>query len=506
MDNRKGLSAILLFSVLVISTCGLIYELIAGALASYLLGDSVKQFSFIIGIYLFSMGIGSYLSKYLKINLFDKFIDIEQLIGLVGGTSSIVLFMIFHHDAYFEFVLYTIVAITGICVGVEIPLLMTILKDRFEFQDLVSNIFTFDYIGALFASIAFPIFLIPYFGLVRTSLAFGLVNIIISFLVIYKFKEELRRPRIHYLKGLSIGLFLIILFVFSDKILKYSEEKLMGENIIFQKQTPYQRIVLTRSGRDVKLFLNNNLQFNSTDEYRYHESLVHPAMSIASKIDNILVLGGGDGMAVREVLKYKDVKQITLVELDPEMTELFKTNTILKQLNHQSLSHSKLKIINQDAFLWAKNTKEKYDVIIIDFPDPSNYSVGKLYTNYFYKFIHNLSNPEALTVIQTTSPFFAPKSFWCIHNTVASIFNHTTSYHTYLPSFGEWGYAISSDKLDVVQAPIIRKVDSLRYYDFNLKNLTYFPQDMKVNNVEINQIYNQILVRYFEEEWAKIQQ
>lgn len=505
MDNRKGLSAILLFSVLIISTCGLIYELIAGALASYLLGDSVRQFSFIIGIYLFSMGIGSYLSKFIRTNLFDKFIDIEQLIGLVGGTSSIVLFMIFHHDAYFEFVLYSIVTITGICVGVEIPLLMTILKDRFEFQDLVSNIFTFDYIGALFASIAFPLFLIPNFGLVRTSLAFGLVNIIISFLVIYKFHDELKRSRIHYFKGTLIGLFLIILFIFSDKILKYSEEKLMGENIIFQKQTPYQRIVLTRSGRDVKLFLNNNLQFSSTDEYRYHESLVHPVMSIAPKIDNVLVLGGGDGMAVREVLKYKDVKQITLVELDPEMTDLFKSNSILKQLNQNSLSNSKLKIINQDAFLWAKKTKEKYDVVIIDFPDPSNYSVGKLYTNYFYKFIHKLSTPDALTVIQTTSPYFAPKSFWCIHMTVATIFQNTTSYHTYLPSFGEWGFAMSSDKLDLLNSPILRKADSLRYYDFNLKNLAYFPKDMKRDNIEINQIYNQILVRYFEEEWTKIQ-
>lgn len=505
MDSKKNLSALLLFSVLVISTCGLIYELIAGALASYLLGDSVRQFSFIIGIYLFAMGVGSYLSKYIRNHLFDKFIDIEQLIGLVGGTSSIVLFLIFHQDAYFEFVLYSIVAITGVCVGVEIPLLMTILKDKFEFQDLVSHIFTFDYIGALFASIAFPIFLIPNFGLVRTSLIFGLVNILISFLIIYKFQDELRRPRLHYFKAILITIFLVTLFVFSDKILNYSEEKLMGEKIIFHKQTPYQRIVLTRANHDVKLFLNNNLQFSSSDEYRYHESLVHPAMSIADKIDNILVLGGGDGMAVREILKYKEVKQITLVELDPEMTELFKTNSLLKQLNQSSLLAPKLKIINQDAFLWAKKTNEKFDVIIVDFPDPSNYSVGKLYTNYFYKFMHRLTLPSSIAVVQTTSPYFAPKSFWCIHQTIATIFHHTTSYHTYLPSFGEWGFAICSDKSNLVDAPIKRHIDSLRFYDFNLSKLTHFPKDMMRKNLEINQIYNQVLVRYFEEEWSKIQ-
>lgn len=156
MDKKRiPLELLLLFSVFVIATCGLIYELVAGALASYLLGDSVKQFSFIIGVYLFSMGVGSYLAKFIKGNLIDKFIEIEILVGIVGGISSVVLFILFNTLAHFESVLYLFVFFTGCLVGVEIPLLMNILKDRVQFKDLVSNVFAFDYIGALLASILF---------------------------------------------------------------------------------------------------------------------------------------------------------------------------------------------------------------------------------------------------------------------------------------------------------------------------------------------------------------
>ena len=152
---------LLLFAVFTIATCGLVYELVAGTLASYLLGDSVKQFSFIIGVYLFSMGIGSYFSKFLTKNLLNTFVEIEILVGLIGGLSSVVLFLLFESINSFQFILYFLVFVTGCLVGLEIPLLMNILKDKVEFKDLVSNVFTFDYIGALLASILFPLVLVP---------------------------------------------------------------------------------------------------------------------------------------------------------------------------------------------------------------------------------------------------------------------------------------------------------------------------------------------------------
>ena len=332
---------LLLFAVFVIATCGLIYELVAGTLASYLLGDSVKQFSFIIGVYLFSMGIGSFFSKFFHKNLLNTFVEIEILVGLIGGLSSVVLFLLFESVEYFQFILYLLVFITGFLVGLEIPLLMNILKDKVEFRDLVSNVFTFDYIGALLASILFPLILVPKLGIMGTSLFFGMINVSIAIVLCFLLKRELKNS--YFLKAKAIFSFAILLgvFVFSDKILAYSEGKLYGENIIYTNSTPYQRIVLTHNKSDYRLYLNNNLQFSSADEYRYHEALVHPVMSIAKNVKHVLVLGGGDGLAVREILKYKDVEKVTLVDLDQGMTKLFQTNKVLTDFNKGSLKQPK---------------------------------------------------------------------------------------------------------------------------------------------------------------------
>ena len=205
--KRISFELLLLFSVFVIATCGLVYELVAGALASYLLGDSVKQFSFIIGVYLFSMGVGSYLAKYIKENLLDKFIEIEILVGIIGGLSSVILFLLFNTVQHFEWVLYFLVFITGCLVGIEIPLLMNILKDRIAFKDLVSNVFAVDYIGALLASIFFPLVLIPHLGIIRTSLFFGLINISIAIFLSFYLSSELKNKI--SLKAKSIFSFLI---------------------------------------------------------------------------------------------------------------------------------------------------------------------------------------------------------------------------------------------------------------------------------------------------------
>ncbi|WP_407535012.1 polyamine aminopropyltransferase [Elizabethkingia miricola] len=504
MDRRKlPFELLLLFSVFVIATCGLIYELVAGALASYLLGDSVKQFSFIIGVYLFSMGVGSYLAKYIHRNLIDRFIEIEILVGVVGGISSVVLFVVFNTFSHFEWILYLFVFLTGCLVGLEIPLLMNILKDRVKFRDLVSNVFAFDYIGALLASILFPLVLIPNLGILRTPLFFGLINISVAIFLSFYLKEELKKRRWLQLKSILSFIILVVLFIFADKILALSEEKLYGENIIYTHNSPYQRIALTRNNKDFRLYLNNNLQFSSADEYRYHEALIHPAMSMAPVISNVLILGGGDGFAVWEILKYKEVKHVTLVDLDAEMTRFFRENKTMRDLNHNALNNPKVSIINQDAYVWVKNAKSKFDVVIIDFPDPSNYSLGKLYSLQFYKELKRIVNPETFISVQTTSPYFAPKSFWCIQKTLAQVFDHVSAYHTYVPSFGEWGFCLASGQ--ALSGEINHRLQGLKYYDYNFSQMAYFNKDMKTDQVEINRLDNQILVRYFDEEWGRVQ-
>lgn len=491
---------LVLVTIFIISTCGLVYELIAGALASYLLGDSITQFSLVIGIYLFAMGIGSFFSKYITKNLVDKFIEVELVIGLLGGLSAPLLFLIFNYTDFFEFYLYLMVFLIGCLVGLEIPILMVILKDKFQFNTLVSNVFTFDYIGALLASIAFPLFFVPQFGLINTSIIFGIFNIIVGIAMSYLMKEHIKNPLHLRVKATLMLLVLVVTLFYSDRILSFSEKSLYGENIIYSKTTKYQRLVLTHERNDYKLYLNNNLQFSSFDEYRYHEAFVHPAMAAAAKTQEILILGGGDGMAAREILKYPEVRKITLVDLDNEMTSIFKKNKLLRRLNNESLLNPKVEVINKDAFVWLDTNVKKYDVIFIDFPDPSNFSLGKLYSTVFYAKVKRHLSDTGLVTVQSTSPFFAPKSFWCINETLKTSFENVLPYHVYLPSFGEWGFNMAHNSQE--KLAVLRTVKGLRYYDFNLKGLTHFSKDMCSKEHIVNRINNQNLVTVFNQEWS----
>ena len=500
---NKRLPVLLLISVFIIATCGLIYELIAGTLASYLLGDSVTQFSTIIGVYLFSMGLGSWVSKYFNNNLLAWFIRIEILVGLVGGTSSSILFMVFESVSSFRIVLYGLIAFTGILVGLEIPLLMRILKDRFEFKELVSKVFTFDYIGALIASLVFPLLLIPYLGLIRTAYLFGMLNVLVALVACINFNTEIRGVK--YLKSASIISLLALLagFIFANKINSFSESLSYSDTIIFSKSTPYQRIIITKKGRDLRLFLNGNLQFSSVDEYRYHEALIHPVLQALPDAKNILVMGGGDGLAVREILKYPQIQTVTLVDLDKGMTKLFRSNEMLLKLNRRSLLSPKVTVINADAFSWAREQQKQYDAIIIDFPDPSNYSVGKLYTNTFYSIVKHLLKPDGIMVVQSTSPFVAPKSYWTVEKTLQSVGLHTVPYHNYVPSFGEWGYIMAMNK--TVYTVPDHYLPGLRFMSKAcLEQMLFFPKDMARVPAQVNRLNNQILVKYFEDEWSTV--
>ncbi|MGV3588794.1 MAG: polyamine aminopropyltransferase [Adhaeribacter sp.] len=498
---RINIQVLLLFSVFVVATCGLIYELVAGTLASYLLGDSITQFSTIIGVYLFSMGIGSYLSKFFNRNLIAWFIQIEVLVALVGGFSSTLLFLLFDRVESFRLVLYLLVSLTGILVGLEIPLIMRILEGRFEFKDLVSKVFTFDYIGALLASIIFPLLLMPQLGILRTSFFFGLLNAVVALALCFYFKKDLQWPAFMKVTCAGVIVLLTLGFVASDRILAFTESLTYPDKIVYATSSPYQRIILTRNARDFRLFLNGNLQFSSADEYRYHEALVHPGLNSVTNPEKVLVLGGGDGLAVREILRYPTVQHITLVDLDPEMTRIFSSHASLKKLNQESLLSPKVKIINADAFQWLKTNQEQFDFVVIDFPDPSNYAIGKLYTNTFYQLLHQALAPKGMVVIQATSPFVAPKSYWCVINTLAHVGFKALPYHAHVPSFGDWGFVLASREASFSLNDNFS--EDLKFLDGpTFRQMQIFPKDMLPQKTEINKLNNQALVHYFEEEWA----
>jgi len=285
------LAPLLFISILLIAACGLIYELIAGALASYLLGDSITQFSTIIGSYLFAMGIGSWLSKYISRGLVVQFIWIELLVAIFGGFSSSILFLTFAYTQGFRVLLYFIVIVIGMLVGLEIPLLMRILKDRFEFRDVVANVLTFDYLGALGASLLFPIVLVPQLGLVRSAILFGIVNAAVALWGTFLFKGQLRSPQPLRVACLLVLALLCAGMAGAKHVIAAADDSLYADEVIFAKDTRYQRIVLTRWRDDTRLFLNSHLQFSSRDEYRYHEALVHPGLGAIPSARRVIVLG-----------------------------------------------------------------------------------------------------------------------------------------------------------------------------------------------------------------------
>jgi spermidine synthase len=493
----------LLFSVFVVASCGLAYELIAAALSSYVMGDSITQFSTVIGTYLFAMGIGSWLSKFIDKGLTARFVQIEMMVGVVGGSSAVILFMVFAHlTEPFRFVLYGLVFVTGVLVGLEIPLIMRILKNEVEFKDLIAQVLSFDYLGALAVSILFPIVLAPHIGLMRTSLLFGLMNVLVALWAMYLFRATLGRARVLIAQGAIAFVVLLAGFIFADKLTMVAEEGIYADQIIYAESTPYQRIVLTRWRDDIRLFLNGNLQFATRDEYRYHEALVHPALATLPGARRVLILGGGDGLAAREVLKYPNIESITLVDLDARMTTLFSTNRLLTAMNQGSLTSPKMHVVNSDALLWLERNPEAFDLAIVDFPDPSNYSLGKLYSSAFYRLLEKHLSNQGLLVIQATSPFYARTSFWCIVGTLEDTGLKAAPYHAYVPSFGEWGYVIGSRRDYVMPQKIPVPVRFVT--PETMKTMFDFPADMSRVPTEVNRLNNQVLVRYFEEDWRRV--
>lgn len=494
----------LLASVFIVAACGLAYELVAAALASYLLGDSITQFSTIIGAYLFAMGVGSWLSKYIARDLVARFVQIEIAVGLLGGFAAAALFLVFAGNiGPFRVLLYGAVLAVGILVGLEIPLVMRILKREVEFKELVSRVLSFDYLGALAVSLLFPLVLVPHLGLVRTGLVFGLANALIALWALYLFREQFRhRKSLHFAAWGSIAL-LCGGLAGAGQVTTLAEGWLYADDIIHAETSPYQRIVVTRWRDDVRLFLNQNLQFSARDEYRYHEALVHPGLAAAPLPKRVLVLGGGDGMAVREILKYPQVESITLVDLDPAMTKLFSSAALLKKLNDNAFASPKVKVINADAARWLEENDQSFDFVVIDFPDPSSYAIGKLYSTGFYRLLDKHLTPQARFVVQATSPYYARESYWTIVATLEASGFKVAPYHALVPSFGEWGYILASHLPYTPPAEI--PVPTRFLNRETLPDLFRFPADMARVEAEPNRMNEQTLVRTFEREWRHVQ-
>ncbi len=500
---------LLFLNVFVIAVCGLVYELLAGAVASYLLGDSVTQFSLVIGLYLSAMGVGAWLSRFIAVAVGRAFVEVQLGIALIGGASAPLLFIVYGLSPSFRAVLFFEVFAIGVLVGLELPLLMRILERELVFKDLVSRVLAVDYIGALFASLLFPLVFVPQLGLVRTALSMGLVNAGVAAWST-TLLAHLLTPRLRsglQLRAAVVAVALLVGLVKADALSSVAEERAFAEPVVYSATTPYQRIVVTQAARGFQLWLNGNLQFDSADEYRYHEALVHPAFAALSRpARRVLVLGGGDGLAVREVLRHPDVSAVTLVDLDPGMTGLSRAFPPLQALNGGALLDPRVVVHNDDAFVWVGErdaAAAPFDVVIVDFPDPNHFALGKLYTKRFYALLAGVLAKDGVVAVQATSPLLVPRSFWTIVTTMEAAGWSVAPYQAHVPSFGAWGFALAR-RAPFAPPHRAPAVDGLRFLDdAAMAGLFALPRDMARQPTEVNRLDNQLLVHTYEAEGAR---
>jgi len=339
-------------------------------------------------------------------------------------------------------------------------------------------------------------------GLVRTSLLFGLFNAGVGLYGTFLMRSLITGS----VTGLRVRAIIVMTLlcggtVGANSLTSLAEDGLYADDIIYTHTSPYQRILITHNHAGFQLFLNGNLQFSSADEYRYHEALVHPALLLSGAPKRVLVLGGGDGLALREILKYKSVESVTLVDLDPSMTGLSKAFPPLAELNQHSYSDPRVTVINGDAMIWLEKKGEPFDAAIVDFPDPNTFALGKLFTTRFYRLLRSRLSEDAGVSVQCTSPLFARQSYWCIIRTIEASGFSVRPYQTAVPAFGVWGFALARVK-PFDQPSQIQTQIPLRFLNNEaLTALFSISADMSPVPVEINRLDNQVLVRYYESEW-----
>ncbi len=487
--------AVLLLSVFVVASCGIAYELVIGATGAYIAGDGVTQFSLTIGVYLFAMGLGSFLSRRVTKNLLSTFIGVELVVGVVGGFANTILFLVYGFMTGYEVVFYSLLIFVGMMIGLEIPLLLRLLSQYGPLRINVANVLGLDYVGALLVAVAFPLVLLPALGLMRTSLLFGILNVIVAGGNLIFFRKR------RLSKALPVGvvaslLALLVTFGYTNHLVRLGEAEQYDDEIVLTRQTKYQRIVLTRWRTEIRLFLDRNIQFSSRDEYRYHEALVHPALSTIPNRDRILILGGGDGLGLREVLKYPDVKEVVLVDLDKEMVDLCRTNKHIRKVNAEALSSKRVKLVYRDAWSWLQENHGRFNAILVDMPDPSSEKVAKLYSLGFYRMCRRHLAKDGALVVQSTSPYFAPGAFWCIHETLKAAGLHVTPIHVHVPTFGMWGFNLAS--FQPMPWKHARPKVPTRYLSNELwPSLFQWPKDQPPLDVEISTLDNPRAIYYY---------
>jgi len=507
LEKNAGISfaSILLSACMFASgACGIILEYIQATLASMILGNSFEQWAMVIGLMLFWMGFGSLIQTQIpKKFLIYAFIFVEILLAIAGGFSPTLTYISYGYTSHYILVLYFFVSFIGIMIGLEIPVIIRINNDfSKELSTNLGNILSADYIGSLIGSLIYVFILLRFTPITEAAFLTAGINFSLAFITFIYFTKAGLIKKIFFIPAIMVVTFCAVFYGYLNnrqwniKI----EQPLYDDPIILSRITQYQHIAIThyKPFNEVRLFLNGNLQFCSIDEQRYHEPMVHPVMNLVPVKARVLILGGGDGCVLREVLKYKEVKEVLLVDLDPAMTKLAKTHPILKEINNNAFKDSRLvtitgkgitpgidrqlyietrnknsrtkesitqklarvKVMNVDADKFLESIPGFWDVILIDLPDPSTPELTKLYSKAFYKKVKQHLSQHGMVVVQATSPYLAKESFLCIGRTIKSAQFSILPFHENVPSFGDWGWYLAWHP-NIKKEKIVEKIENL---------------------------------------------
>jgi spermidine synthase len=503
-------SWILKICLFVAGFSGIVAEYILSTLASYFLGDSILQWTLVLSFMLFSMGLGSSLTKRMENGLLEKFIFLEFGLSILVTFSAIAVYLVSSQTTYNSLLIYGLSILIGMLIGMEIPLVTRLNEHYEELRVNIASVMESDYYGSLVGGLFFAFVGLPILGLTYTPFVLGFLNSVVALALFWRFRGliPIATRNVLFACGIGIVVLWVAGVIFAKPIVLFAEQLRYKDQVIYAEQSRYQKIVITQWKSDYWLFINGSQQLSTLDEVMYHEPLVHPIMSLHPYPQDVLILGGGDGCAVRDLLQYESLKTVTLVDLDPAMTNLGKNHEVLKTLNQKSLHNNKVSIFNQDAYLFLENTRKRYDVIIIDLPDPKSVELNRLYTQEFYMLCHRVLRPEGLVITQSGSPYYATKAFTCIGKTMREAGFATVQMHNQVLTLGEWGWTLGSKKWE--QKELLARLRSLRFDKLKTKwinadamlLLTSFGKhefflNEAIDKVEVNTIHNPVLYRYY---------
>ncbi|MGB3618248.1 MAG: polyamine aminopropyltransferase [Catalinimonas sp.] len=487
---------------------GIVAEYILSTLATYFLGDSTVQWTMTVSVMLFSMGLGSRLSRYRKSHLLETFIVTEFVLSLLTAFASLSVYTLAAVSPYVGFFLYALAILIGLLIGLEIPLVIRLNDELESLRVNVSSVLEKDYYGSLLGGVFFAFVGLPFLGLTYTPFLLGGINLMVAVGLLWWLRPHVTRRAWPWLQGAAVLLPLALAAgaAGAEPLVLWGEQLRYRDQVVYAEQTRYQRIVITRWKDHHWLYLNGNQQLSTLDEAMYHEPLVHPALSLVGQPRDVLVLGGGDGGAVREVLKYPSVRSVRLVDLDPAMTELGRTHPVLLDFNEGALLDGRVSITNQDGYRFLEVDSGYYDAVIVDLPDPRTVELSRLYSLEFYELCARHLRPGGVLVTQAGSPYYATRAFRCVERTLTAAGFAGVPMHNQVLTMGEWGWIVADRSGDSER--LKKRLQALRFERIPtrwingeaMQLVTSFGKDtyaFPVDSVGVNRVRDPVLYRYY---------